>query len=128
MWLLLALIQGFTGTACGLLFSITFEKETTAINLVYLFQSCLYFCCGMFANLKNRNNILLDFLNFISPFTYTTEAMMYLFLNKVEQKQELLDHFGFDKGIERCALGTLSVFASYFLLAWIITIIKSKYR
>jgi len=84
MWLLLALVQGFTGTACGLLFSILFPEETTAINLVYLFQSSLYFCCGMFANLKNRNNWLLDILNYISPFTYTTEAMMNLFLNKVD--------------------------------------------
>ena len=82
----------------------------------------------MFANLKNRNNWLLDILNYISPFTYTTEAMMNLFLNKVDQKQALLDQFQMDKGIKRCAMGTLGVFASYFFLAWIITLIKSKFR
>lgn len=69
-----------------------------AVNLV---QACLYFSCGMFTN--NRNNIILQILSFVSPFTYTTEGMMHILLNKVKFKTELLTYFKFDKDLYFCA-------------------------
>ena len=81
VWLLMALIQCLTGTAFGILFSTIFRNDSTAIMAVNLVQACLYFSCNMFTN--SKNNIILDILSFISPFTYTTEGMMHILLNKV---------------------------------------------
>lgn len=129
-WLGLALLSVLlVGSACGLLFSTIFRSDMNAIIFVNMFICGLYFSSGVFAKITEENqNWFLDFLHFISPFTYSTEAMMILLLKGLEKKDQdiLMEFYQMDKGMEYCLKGIVAIFVTYFVLTWIVIVVKTK--
>ena len=68
------------GTTMGMFFSTVCKNDMDAVISVNFFCGGLYFSSGLFANIRDRNNLFLDFMYRISPFSYFTEVMMRLLL------------------------------------------------
>lgn len=80
-WLGIAFLSNLlVASAYGLFFSILFESDNIALQVSNAFLGGLYFSSGVFAHSKFGNNWFLDFCHQISPFSYSVEAKMILFL------------------------------------------------
>ena len=105
VWLGVAVLSNvLVASAYGLFFSILFQSDNIALQVSNAFLGGLYFSSGVFANDKFGNNWFLDFCKLISPFAYSTQAKMILFLKGLdpEVQTKLLEFYNMNDGLEYC--------------------------
>lgn len=75
------------------MFGTMFSDELISIMICYQGLVFIYFGGGAFTNYNGKMNDLQSFFLQISPFRYATEHMMSIMLNKVDEKEFVLDFF-----------------------------------
>lgn len=87
----------------------------------------IYFSAGVFATISaGGKNWFLNLFSPQSPFTYTCEEMMTVFLHGLPYKEKLLEFYKFNRGTDDCYTNSYKLIFAYFIIAWTVTIIKSK--
>ena len=83
------------------------------------------FGSGIFIN-NNSGNYVVRLLVLISPFRYSSEAIMRTFLNGKENTTMLFDFFNYNEGYEKCLQICLIECFIFFIMSWIAVVYKAK--
>lgn len=122
----IASLQGACGSTLGFMFSCIFMDNMNALIFMNMYLGVLYFSSGSFANKPQGENWLLDFLSPTSPFTYVCEEMMRTLLSGLDYANTFCEYFNMKRGSEDCIESIIKITVTYFVIAWVFTVVKSK--
>lgn len=106
------------GCTFGFFIGCIVKNELAGLMINQFCIVVMNFGSGLFIN-NNTTNIFVRFLTHVSPFRYSSEAMMRCFLKNKPYTELLFDYFNFTLGDEKCLQICFGFFILFFVMSWL---------
>jgi len=124
------MISSLQGSTFGFMFSCVYDDIESGGNVMTTLTAMTTYGCGVYVNLKTASWFV-KFLGYVSPFRYLCERLMRTLLSGLKYDngepyaKKICDQYAWtfkDKVVPI----SLLIFATFFIVAWISIVWKSK--